>query len=165
MTPLSQTFADAPRWFPAMWIVGAAWAVVFVGASIVIRARRGKPLFRPQLAGVRFAEGWRSGRSHRNLLTRIGGARNCLWVAVTADELRVGPHFPFSLGFLPEVYGLEQCVRGGDLIAVDARGPSAWGFDGPVLVRFRRPDGGEETFEMSVRDAAGFRRALEAIRT
>src|SRR3954462_10588090 len=114
MTPLPPAAAGIPRWFLGVWLAVAAWVVVVFVFSAVSRVRQGKPVFRPRLAAVRFAEGWRSGRSHRSLLTRLGGARNCLWVAVTADELRIGPHFQFSLAFLVEFYGLEPRVRGGD---------------------------------------------------
>lgn len=40
----------------------------------------------------------------------IGGARNCLMVAVTQESFVVRPRFPFNLLFLPEVYNLEYEV-------------------------------------------------------
>src|SRR5438045_2200882 len=117
MTPLPSSFPAIPDRFAGWWLVFCiGWVLAVWIVSAVVRVGRGRPIFRPRPAGVRFAEGWRSGRSYRNMLTRLAGARSCLWVTVTADELLVGPHFPFSLGFLPEVYGLEYRIRGGDIL-------------------------------------------------
>jgi hypothetical protein len=57
-----------------------------------------------------FSERRCSGRSLRTPWARIGGARNCLLVAVTKDVLFVTPSFPFNLMFLPEIYGLEHRI-------------------------------------------------------
>ena len=83
-----------PIWFPIVWVA------FFIGLSIVVRQRRGKPIFTAAPAGALFAERGASG----------GMASRCLLVAVTNDTLIVSPTFPFNLMFLPEIYGLERNV-------------------------------------------------------
>ena len=93
-----------PVLFPFLWIGG--WLI----ASIVYRWMNGKPIIPRTPADASFHENWCSGRSLRNWYTRMGGARNCLKVYVQGRELVVTPHFPFTLAFLPEIYGLDVRV-------------------------------------------------------
>ena len=51
-----------------------------------------------------------SGNSLATPWGRLGGARNCLLIALTDSELYVIPQFPFNLMFLPEIYGLEAHI-------------------------------------------------------
>src|ERR1700690_3467185 len=97
------------------FIVGTVvtmWFALVIISSIVYRRRKGKPIFRPRFEQTLFLEVWRSGRSLRNFFSRFGGARSCLWIAVTGERLHIGSHFPFSLMFLPEVCGPECAVPG-----------------------------------------------------
>ncbi|HEX4739079.1 MAG TPA: hypothetical protein VH331_16120 [Allosphingosinicella sp.] len=86
-----------PDWF--FWI---SWGCPTLGAllSILYRRRAGKPIFPKVPADVRYVD-------------RRGSApfaSNCLLVWVTADTLEIVPYFPFTLMFLPEVYGLERSI-------------------------------------------------------
>ena len=76
-------------------------------ASAIYRRIKGKPIFPGAPSNSRFVETWASGSSLRNLITRLGGARGCLHVAVTQTSLEIHPHFPFSLLFLPEICDLD----------------------------------------------------------
>jgi hypothetical protein len=58
-----------------------------------------------------FVERWASARPGSGLVARLSTARNCMQVQVTATELRIHPHFPFTLGFMPELYDLRQSSR------------------------------------------------------
>jgi hypothetical protein len=89
---------------PLLWI--GAW----LGASLVYRRMRGKPLVFPKLAGTKYRQTNASGRSHRSWVTSLGGANGCLVVQVTDDELDIHPFPPFNWLFLPEIYGLEYRV-------------------------------------------------------
>lgn len=100
MTNLEQTL-DGLWWFPILWIGGV------IAASIAWRRINGKPIFAPEVADAVFVERWTSGRV-RGGIRAIGGASNCLLVAVTKMELIVSPQFPFTLMFLPEIWGLEH---------------------------------------------------------
>jgi hypothetical protein len=110
-----------PRQFLLLWFVCLGWVLLVAAASAIFRVRKGRYIFRPPFPNAVFCETWASGRSHRSLLTRLVGANRCLWVAVTPDELLVGLHFPFSLFFLPESYGLEYRASGSEIASVELR--------------------------------------------
>lgn len=136
---LEQT-AETLRWFPMLWIGGA------ITASLIWRRINGKPIFAPKASDAVFVERRTSGRA-RSGVRAIGGARNCLTVAVTRNELLVAPHFPFTLMFLPEVWGLEHRVPLSRVKSVASRhglfGPDVEVVfeDGSGLVlRLRKPD-------------------------
>ena len=40
----------------------------------------------------------------------MGGAKNCLNIAIADKRLYVFPIFPFNLMFLPEIYNLEHVI-------------------------------------------------------
>jgi hypothetical protein len=114
------------------------------------------------LPNAHYAARWASGRSLRNVVTRIGSASGCLWVAVTPDALHVGLHFPFNLAFLGEIYRLEHHINVGDILAVEAA-CSRLGRR-TVRVRFARPDGDEEAIELQVTGPERLAAALAAVR-
>jgi len=158
---------DLPKWLdprvsprPVYFVIG--WMVLYIGASVLFRLTRHKPIFRPHVPDALFAERWASGRSLRNVLTRLGSASGCLWVAVTRRELLVGPHFPFTLMFLPEVYGLEYRIDVRDLVSVEERRTILG--SRRVRIAARGADGGEESFDLQVRDTNGFLHAINQAR-
>jgi hypothetical protein len=151
-----------PQNFWVGFALCAGWVALWIVASVIYRRSKGKPLFRPRFERPLFLETWRSGHSLRSLITRFGGARNCLWIAVNENSLLVAPHFPFTLMFLPEIYHLEYAVAGHSIRAVERA-------DGlltrnRVRVTVERQIGDEETFDVYLRDPDGFIRAVEAIR-
>lgn len=89
---------------PLIWIGG------WIAASVWFRRANGKVIVPQKPTDAVFCEDWRSGRSLRKGLTRIGGARNCLLIYVSNGQLVVTPRFPFTLMFLPELYGLDLRV-------------------------------------------------------
>jgi len=135
------------------------WLAFFTGASILWRRRAGKPIFPRNPKNARFAERGCSGRSNRNLLTRIGGASRCLLVAVTDDRLIVSPFFPFNLMFLPEFYGLEHSIPARAIREVEDRQGL---FRRTILVSFDDPQ--PRQIELRVRDPDALLAALNAIR-
>lgn len=86
---------------------GFAWIALVVLVSVLYRRRSNKAIFPRASDNAVFVENWCSGNSQRNILTRLGGARNCLLVYIEDQQLHIVPHFPFNLLFLPEIYGLE----------------------------------------------------------
>jgi hypothetical protein len=96
--------------FPIFFGGALGWILIWVGSSIFYRKSKGKPIFPRKPENTLFFESSGSGHSNRNLITKLGGARNCLSVAVTKDSLIVQPIFPFNLMFLPEIYGLEYNI-------------------------------------------------------
>ena len=90
--------------------VAFAWLATVAIASVLFRRSRGKGVFTTVPEEALFVEKRASGRSLHSFVTKIGGARNCLLVAVTHNTLEIHPHFPFTLLFLPEVYGLDWSI-------------------------------------------------------
>lgn len=92
------------------FLIPPIWLACVVAASIWYRRSKGKSVFPRLSSGVTFGETACSGRSLKGVLSRVGGAHNCLLVAVQNKRLVVTPQFPFNLMFLPEIYGLDLDV-------------------------------------------------------
>jgi hypothetical protein len=97
----------AYKWFP---LTAFGWIALAIAVSIVFRKKRGKPIFPQAPLDALFSERGCSGRSLDTPWARIGGARNCLLVALTPQKLTIIPTFPFNLMFLPEIYGLDHSL-------------------------------------------------------
>ncbi len=135
---------------PFIWIA----AVILI--SVLYRRRSGKPIFPRAPATATFAEAWASGRSLKSVLTRIGGARNCLLIYIADGMLTVVPVFPFNLMFLAEIYGLELTVPI-NKIGVEQ-------IDGLLGKRLRISIEGstQQQIELSLRDPLRFQEAIAA---
>lgn len=121
-------------WLP---FIAVGWIGAVIAASVVFKMKLGKPVIPRLPKDAIFAERRCSGRSLDTPWGRIGGAHNCLMVAVTHDSLVVTPFFPFNLMFLPEIYGLERQVPAASIRDVnDNRGL----FGRRVTVAFVAPD-------------------------
>jgi hypothetical protein len=139
--------------------------IAFVGiasSSVLYRLQKTKPIMRVDFPQPRFSELWCSGRSDRNSLARVAFAKNILWMIVTKDELHVSPHFPFSLMFLPEAFGLDHRVPGKNII--DVRETSSSLLGRRVVVKYRHATGDEEHLELWVNDIPTLMRALADLR-
>lgn len=150
------------NFFDFLPVYAAGWLTFLILASVIYRRRKGKVIFRPSFDQPLFLETWRSGYSHRNVLTRLGGASNCLWVAVDEKGLRIAPHFPFTLMFLPEIYGLEFHVSGDAIRSVERQ--EGLLTNNRVRISVELPTRTEAVFEVVLRDPDAFIRAIEAIR-
>jgi hypothetical protein len=140
---------------PFLEVFGALWGGGWLIASVVYRRMKGKPIVPRAPSDAVFHESWRSGRSLRNMLTRIGGARNCLMVYVQGNELVVTPKFPFTLLFMPEVFGLEVRTPVASISAVER-------ISGPIGLNLRIAfaQGGPPPMELKLRDEDGLIRHL-----
>jgi hypothetical protein len=144
-------------------IVTATIACILIAvASVVYRLQKTKPIMMIDAPEFRFSETWCSGRSDRNMLARLAVAKNILWVVVTKNELQVSPHFPFSVMFFPEVFGLDHRVPGKTI--TDVRETSSRSLGRGVLVKYRHATGDEENLELWASDVLTLRRALSDIR-
>ena len=131
-----------PSWFP---FLAFAWIVFVIGVSIMFRRSRGKPVFPAVPADALYVDKSASGR----------WASNCLLVAVTDKALSVVPKFPFNLGFLPEIYGLERTIPLRNIREV--RRLRGLGLGNNVAV-----DYGEAELRLKVRNPKAFVDALAA---
>ena len=136
--------------------------ILFAGiASVLYRLQKTKPIMKAGFPQPRFSEVWCSGRSDRNTLARLLIAKNILWVMVTKDELHVSPHFPFSLMFFPEAFGLDHRVPGKNILHL--REVSSTAGKSSVVVRYRHATGDEEHLQLWIDDLPTFMTAIAAI--
>lgn len=99
-----------------LWVAAAVATTVYQGWRYVC-AVRSRPRFTKE--EIVFQEWFASGNSRKNLLTRIGGARNCLRLVVTRDFLWVTSWFPFSL--FATFYDLEHVIPLGSITSVQPK--------------------------------------------
>jgi hypothetical protein len=104
--------------FVTLWLMSLLWVLAVVSASIVFRRSRRKPVLFFSVPNAVFQERTASGCSNDRWWRRLGGANNCLVVAITPARLVIRPFFPFNLMFLPETYGLEYDVPLGSVVRV-----------------------------------------------
>lgn len=139
---------------PFAYLIAAGWALALGAATFeALRRRRdGKPVFYWRERGAAFSESFASGYSHRSWITRLGGASNCLVVAVAGGRLIVRPMFPFNL-MRPATRDLEHEVPLSALSRIDRDGTA-------VRLFFRGPQGDEE-ISVIVKEPGAFVRALD----
>jgi hypothetical protein len=73
------------------------WNLVYVVWRVRKIRRSGKSVLARPPEGALFVERWTSGNSDLNFLSEIGGASNCLQVALTRERFSVRLHCPFNL--------------------------------------------------------------------
>lgn len=143
--------------FPVLFGGAIGWIMLWIGASIFYRKSKGKPIFPRKPEHPVFFESSGSGHSNRNFLTKLGGARNCLSVAVTEDSLIVQPIFPFNLMFLPEIYGLEYNIPRKNIRTIVEKKA----FLGRIVtLEFATSDGEQHSIELRLRGMDQFLKAL-----
>ncbi len=140
---------------PAIWeaVSPILGLLTWLGASLLYRTLMGKPIFFQKPLAPTFYQGNASGYSHRNVITWLGRAHNCLVVQVSDDELYIHPHVPFNWLFLPEIYGLEYKVPLHKIIT--ARVLKKW-YGRRVELEFRTSGGRIEKVTLSLGDPDGF---------
>ncbi len=133
------------------------WVSFWIVASVIYRRSRGKAIYPSKPKDSLYYEGWASGHSNSNIFTKLGGARNCLLVAITPDSLIIQPRFPFNLMFLPEIYGLEYRIPGLNIRSVEKKGRV---FGKGVEVQFIDTDGGEKSVRLYLKKTDEFLAAI-----
>ena len=95
-------------------------------------------------------------------MARLSTARHCLQVQLTPQMLTVTPQFPFSVGFMPELYGLDHRIALADVRRVDHLGGA---LRQAVEVGFVRADGSPEVLQLLLRQGDTFAARLDAARS
>jgi hypothetical protein len=151
------TFLD--RNIDAMFAFALAWVMLFFVVSLVYRFRKQRPLLVDVASDALFTESWASGRSNKNFITQLGGARNCLHVMVTRTDIEIRPHFPFVLFFLPEIFGLELIIPRTQIESIIR--VSGLFLRGGVRVTYKIPNAKSRSVSLYLRDADDFVATLE----
>jgi hypothetical protein len=118
MAEIFRWLRERPWIFVAAFAFAFLWNVAYVVWRIRKLRREGRDVFARVPEGALFVEKWTSGGSDLTFWSRLGGARNCLLVALTADRLVVRGHFPFNLFGVSS--DLEHDVPVGSVEAVEA---------------------------------------------
>jgi len=149
---------NLPRIFDWHLLGGLGWLALVVGASITYRKSRGKTIYPLRPEGAIFHEGWTSGYSNRDLLTKMWGARNCLMVSVLKDELIIQPHFPFNLMFLPEVCDLDYRISRANIRSIK---PSRFFYFWKIItIDFVDSQGKDHSMSLALRKRDDFLRVM-----
>ncbi len=150
----------SPDKFP--WVLWPLWAILslaFVAYVIKTRKERGaNPVF-PAISPNRilYQENFASGRSLEDGITRLGGARNCLKLVLTKDELWVTPWFFPALFAGP--YDLVHRIPKQKVLSI--REVSSFFRGRCVQIQFTRPNGKTCTLELAPRKVDDFLRVLD----
>ncbi len=107
-------------YFVEFVIFALIWNVLGIGFLLWRRKNRGLVLPKVTDPEVIFYERTASGNSHKNWLTRIAGASNCLTLIVTDSHLVLTTFFPFTA--FAGVFDLEHLIPLERLASVNAKG-------------------------------------------
>ncbi len=108
-------------------------------------------------ADVIYQEWFASGYSHKNVFTRLGGARNCLRLVVTRQFLFVTSWFPFSI-FTP-IYDLEHQIPLDSNLSIRE---SWWFITSSYVVSYRDSRGMDHKLQLLPWKAKAFTESLAA---
>ena len=155
---MPDVFANLDSAFPLLFSAAFAWVLLWILASVIYRKSMGKPLIPRKPDNTLFFESTGSGHSNQNLFTRLGGARNCLSVAITDKALIIQPTFPFNLMFLPEIYGLEYNIPRENIHSMSVKEAI---FGRTVTLEFTRADGTTNSIDLRLRGADQFLKVIK----
>ena len=130
------------------------WLVLVISVSIIYRKRKAVSQIPFDETNLRFYENAVSGSSHKNILTRLGGARNCLKVSVNDKEVYIRPFFPFNLMFLPEIYDLEHRISKEQIVSLERR--KGLIVRDSVLLTYSDSTGNQKIVELYIKHAEQF---------
>jgi hypothetical protein len=153
---MDEVLAFSRDHFGLLFLFGVLWVGLMAFLAGRRRVEHGMPLRPAVPRDARFSETWTSGRSRRSAFARLGGANNCLIVAVTDKALVIHPHFPFNL-VGGQLLGLDQNIPREKIRKVSESGGI---FGRTVEVEFETSSG-RETVELRLRDPKAFIAALQ----
>ena len=143
---------------PEAW---AALTLLWIVSSIAFRLYFKKPIFAVALPNSVFSENWVSTRMGTGIIARLGVARNCTRVQVTTNNFQINPHFPFTIGFMPEIYDLDYTVP---LSRIRSATILSDGRSKAVEIKYFKDDGSEGSAQLLLRNAENFVQAVLAYR-
>lgn len=150
---MSEALID--KYFPFFLGVTWIWIAVVIAASFFVRRSRGKAIFAHSPDGCVFEENRTSGRELGGVRA-LGGAGNALKVCVIKDTLFVMPNFPFTLMFLPEIWGLDHVIPLKDIRRIEE---TSGVFGSSVIVHLSD----DRRIELRLRNPDGFKRAIATV--
>ena len=101
-----------------LFVAAIIWLLLLILLSVYNRKKNGKIIIGDPKVNILFRERNASGHSNKNIITKIGGARNSLKVILSDEYLIVTPYFPFNLMFLPNIYDIEFNIDYKDIVEI-----------------------------------------------
>lgn len=141
-------------YFTQLFALAAVWSICGCAITYFIMKRKGTILPSRKTANVLFEEKGVSGRSHKSVISKMGGGRNCIVVTITDQELWIDAIFPFNI--IAFYYDGVHRLSLSKIKKVTQPGRS-------VLVEFERNDGSDGTFELYLKNPSGFMKILNNI--
>jgi len=141
--------------FAVLMTAVAVWLLLATIASIVYRRRKGKQILATSPSDAIFFERWTSGRSNRNIFTKLGAANNCLLIALTPASVIICVHFPFNL-FFPEIFDLEQTIPRRNIVSAQRISSKI------IELTFQTPAGIKRSFNLRLKNPDSFLAALNS---
>jgi hypothetical protein len=131
-------------------------SVVFFGYIIqrYVVARRTRPTIAKE--DIIYEERFASGASQKNVLTKLGGSRNCLRLVITRDLLWVTSWFPFSV--IAAVYDLVHVIP---LRIISSVQPSRFLGSDSLLLSYSDASGRSHSLRLIPKDRERFLSALQ----
>jgi len=118
-----------------------------------VLALENRPRF--QKNDILYQEWFASGRSMKNILTRLGGAHACLRLVVTKDWLWVTSRFPFSL--LAGFYDLEHLIPLNRITNIEPHQRFGWS---EVNLTYADTSGAPHSLKLTPKNEKGFLRVI-----
>ena len=100
---------DSLAWpMKMLWVAYLALTAWMLAKTVIafLRAMKGRPRF--EKSDVVYSDWRASGASQKNIITRLGGGRNCVRLVVTRDFLWVTSYFSFLL--ISPFYDMEHVI-------------------------------------------------------
>jgi hypothetical protein len=139
-----------PQLSSTFWL---AAIVLWFALSVLYRIYAKKPMFATVGADCKFSEKWASGRFGTGVVARLGTAKNCIHVRVTDKTIEIHPQFPFTLGFMPEIYNLDHSIPLENvrsvIIMTDGRMKA-------LEMKYKGRNGSDQVAQLLLKNAASF---------
>lgn len=139
--------------FNLLFGFAAVWCIAWF--SWLLWRRKKSGIFSDIPSNVIYEEKTASGRSHKNWYSKIGGAKNCLRLLVTGDELWVTPISPFSA--LAETFDMNHRIKTDSIVDVIE---SKLILKKSLLIKYSDNSGGMHLVEVIPKNMQKFRQAL-----
>ena len=150
MPPDVQQFIDNN--FPKIFAFAFIWCVAGFTFTWFRMKKNGVDFPSKSTVIIEFEEKMASGFSHKSTLTKLGGAKNCLNITVTDNELWINPQFPFNLvGYYHD--GIHR-IQKNNISNITSKHRN-------VTLEFVNTDGSKGKFEIMLRNKDKFLKSLK----
>jgi len=139
------------NFFYLFWFA-VIWCIVGFGLTWLWMKKKGMTFPEKSTVNIKFEENMASGRSHKSIITKLGGAKNCLKVIVTDEELWITAQFPFNI-----VAYYYDSIHKIPLALIQ----NISKLNKNILIEFQRNDGSPGKFELQLKKLDNFMKIIQ----